>query len=113
MKKAYLFVFFIIVAFSCLEKAQTKNEESIDTAYQNAKKGVYWALQNIPEKKRINNDLIADDKLYASVKLEKEINGIKIESTGYYLSNSVIINIYKSYDSLVKEGYLKSIPPDQ
>ena len=112
MKKAYLFVFFIIVAFSCLEKAQTKNEESIDTAYQNAKKGVYWALQNIPEKKRINNDLIADDKLYASVKLEKEINGIKIESTGYYLSNSVIINIYKSYDSLVKEGYLKRIPGD-
>ena len=65
-----------------------------------------------PKRKGLNNDLIADDRLYASVKLEKEINGIKIESTGYYLSSSVIINIYKSYDSLVKEGYLKEIPSE-
>jgi hypothetical protein len=112
MKNVCLFTFVFIIGIFSLCKAQAKNEEDINVAFQNAKKGVYWVLQNIPEKKRLNNDLIADDKLYASVKLEKEINGIKIESTGYYLSNSVIINIYKSYDSLVKEGYLKQIPSD-
>jgi len=112
MKSAYSFIFFLIFFFCNVINAQTRSEEDIDIAYQNAKKGIYWALEKIPEKKRLDNDLIADDKLYASVKLEKEINGIKIESTGYYLSNSVIINIYKSYDSLVKEGYLKEIPSD-
>jgi len=45
--------------------------------------------------------------LYAKVQLEKEIFGIKVESTGYYNSNSVTITIYKSDDSLVKEGYLR------
>jgi hypothetical protein len=112
MKNVYFFTFFLILGLSCLSQGQSKNDESIDIAYQNAKKGIYWVLENIPEKKRLDNDLIAGDKLYASVKLEKEVNGIKLESTGYYLSNSVIINIYKSYDSLVKEGYLKRIPSD-
>ncbi len=109
-------LFFLISLFylgSGFLNAQTKIEEDIDIAYQNAKKGIYWALDNIPEKKgKIENDLISEDKLYASIQLEKEINGIKIESTGYNHSNSVIIKIYKSYDSLVKEGYLKKIPSD-
>jgi hypothetical protein len=97
-----------ILIFSSLIFAQQKTENDIDLAYQNAKKGVYWALANIPEKKQsIDNDLIADDKLYASVKLSKEFNGVKIESTGYYLSNEVSIVIYKSDDSLEKEGYKK------
>jgi hypothetical protein len=112
MKNLCLFTFAIIIGFCYCVDGQTKTEEDIDVAYQNAKKGIYWTLENIPKKKRLNNDLIADDKLYASVKLEKEVNGIKLESTGYYLSNSVIIKIYKSYDSLVKEGYLKHIPYD-
>ncbi len=112
MKNAYFLSFFLILSFCCPCKGQTKNEEDIDIAYQNAKKGIYWALENIPEKKKLDNDLILDDKLYASVKLEKEVNGIKLESTGYYLSNLVMIKIYKSYDSLVKEGYLKRIPSD-
>ncbi len=80
----------------------------IDYAYQNAKKGIYWALSNIPEKKtKLDNKLIADDKLYAKVKLHKEVNGIKVESIGYYHSNEVRIQIYKSYNSLEKDGYLK------
>ena len=95
-----------ILIFSSTIFAQQKTENDIDLAYQNAKKGIYWALANIPEKKQsIDNDLIADDKLYASVKLSKEFNGVKIESTGYYLSNEVSIVIYKSDDSLEKEGY--------
>ena len=98
-----------ILIFSSTIFAQQKTENDIDLAYQNAKKGIYWALANIPEKKQsIDNDLIADDKLYASVKLSKEFNGVKIESTGYYLSNEVSIVIYKSDDSLEKEGYKKS-----
>ena len=98
-----------ILIFSSTIFAQQKTENDIDLAYQNAKKGIYWALANIPEKKQsIDNDLIADDKLYASVKLSKEFNGVKIESTGYYLSNEVSIIIYKSDDSLEKEGYKKT-----
>jgi hypothetical protein len=83
-------------------------EDDIEAAYQNAKKGIYWALSNIPEKKaKLENSLIADDKLYATIKLEKEVNGVKVEAVGYYYSNTVIIRIYKSNDSLIKEGYVK------
>jgi|SRR3972149_11518284 len=87
---------------------QTKTEIDIETAFQNAKKGVYWALSNIPDSKsRLSQELIADDKLIANIKLSKELNGIKIESAGYNLSNEVTIKIYKSFKNLVKEGYLK------
>ena len=109
-----LLFFFLLVSTSIsITLAQIKTEESIEVAYQNAKKGIYWALENIPEKRsKVENDLIADDKLYASVKLEKEVNGIEIESVGYYESNSVEIKIYKSNDNLVKEGYLKKMPAE-
>jgi hypothetical protein len=67
-------------------------------------------LSNIPGKKaKIENDLIANDKLYASIKLQKEIGGVKIESTGYSESISVTIIVYRSYDNLKKEGYIKKI----
>ena len=86
--------------------SQEKLENDIDLAFQNAKKGIYWALSNIPEKKsKLENDLIADDKLYAEVKLAKEVSGVKITSTGYFHSNKVEITIYKSYDSIKNEGY--------
>ena len=88
--------------------SQPKTENDIDTAYQNAKKGVYWALANIPEKKsKLENDLIVNDKLCSSVKLDKEINGIRIVSVGFNNSNEVTIKIFKSFDNLEKEGYLK------
>jgi hypothetical protein len=83
-----------------------KTEQDIDMAYQNAKKGIYWALSNIPGKKAtMDNDLIAEDKLYASVKLSKEVNGVKVNSVGYFQTNQVEITIYKSYESLKAEGY--------
>ena len=94
--------------------AQAKTEQDIDYAYQNAKKGIYWALTNIPEKKtKIETELIADDRLYAEVKLSKEFNGIKIVSTGYYQSNEITITIYKSYDSLKEEGYVVHEPASE
>ncbi|MFZ0454930.1 MAG: hypothetical protein WCE54_16555 [Ignavibacteriaceae bacterium] len=98
---------FLFVITACVT-AQTKTDEEINTAFQNAKKGIYWALANIPEKKsRIKNDLIFEDKLYCKVKLDKKINGVKIESTGFYNSNQVTIVIYKSDDSLREEGFIK------
>jgi hypothetical protein len=105
MKYLTLFLFII----SACVTAQTKTDDEINSAFQNAKKGIYWALANIPEKKsRINNDLIFEDKLYCKVKLDKKINGVKIESTGFYSSNQVTVTIYKSIDSLKKEGFIKS-----
>jgi hypothetical protein len=86
--------------------AQAKTDDDINLAYQNAKKGIYWALSNIPGKKAtLDNDLIAEDKLYASVKISKEVNGVRVSSVGYYLTNKVEITIYKSYESLKAEGY--------
>jgi hypothetical protein len=108
MNQLYPLVFLFSLGLSFTINAQSKIEEDIEAAYQNAKKGIYWTLNNIPDKKaKLESDLIAEDKLYAKVKLEKGIEGIKIESTGYYHSNEVIIKIYKSDDSLEKEGYLR------
>ncbi|MCW9066236.1 MAG: hypothetical protein OQJ78_08045 [Ignavibacteriaceae bacterium] len=96
----------IILAVQFGLNAQSKTDSDIDVAYQNAKKGIYWALSNIPLKKSTNdNDLIAEDKLYASVKLSKEVNGVKVSSKGFYQTNEVEITIYRSYESLKAEGY--------
>jgi hypothetical protein len=108
-----IFVLSLYLFSGSFSYSQSAMEGDIEVAYQNAKKGIYWALSNIPEKRaKLENSLIADDKLYATVKLEKEINGVKIESVGYNHSNTVIIRIYKSNDSLVKEGYLKKETSD-
>ena len=102
-------IIFAIILISSLTYSQDKIESDIDFALQYAKKGIYWALANIPEKKTsLNNDLISEDRLYASVRLEKEVNGIKIESTGYYQTLEVKITIYRSNDSLKSDGYLQT-----
>ena len=96
----------IIIITSINLFSQEKTEQDIDMAYQNAKKGIYWALSNIPGKKaKLENDLISEDKLYSSVKIFKEVNGVKVVSRGFYLTNDVEITIYKSYDNLKFEGY--------
>ncbi|MGB5849482.1 MAG: hypothetical protein WBH40_13395 [Ignavibacteriaceae bacterium] len=103
-----LFVLTLAALLSTTGFTQEKIESDIDYAYQNAKKGVYWALSNIPEKKsKLESDLIADDKLYAHVRLDKEVNGVKIISTGHYQTNEVSISIYRSNDSLKESGYLE------
>jgi hypothetical protein len=104
MKALQIIVIFLLIQLSSL--AQTKTDGDIELAYQNAKKGIYWALSNIPGKKaNLDNELIAEDKLYASVKLSKEINGVKVVSRGYFQTNQVEITVYKSYESLKSEGY--------
>ena len=105
MKYLSIFIFFILPVFIA---AQNKIDDEINFAYQNAKKGIYWALSNIPEQKnRLSNELVAEDKLYCKVKLDKKINGVKVQSTGYFNTNQVTIVIYKSYDALVEEGFVK------
>ena len=103
-----LIVLALAILLSTTGFSQEKIESDIDYAFQNAMKGIYWALSNIPEKKsKLESDLIADDKLYANVRLDKEVNGVKIVSTGHYQTNRVTISIYRSNDSLKENGYLE------
>jgi len=104
-------IFFVITLFALFSTnsfAQEKIESDIDYAFQNAKKGIYWALSNLPKKKKkLESDLITNDRLYAHVRLDKEVNGVKIVSTGHYQTIKVTILIYRSNDSLEEYGYLK------
>jgi len=103
-----LFVLALVALLSTTGFSQEKIESDIDYAFQNAKKGIYWALSNLPQKKKkLESDLITDDRLYAHVRLDKEVNGVKIVSTGHYQTNKVTISIYRSNDSLEEYGYLK------
>jgi hypothetical protein len=98
----------LILLLSVPVLGQTDLESDIDSALQNAKKGVYWALNNIPEKKiKLDNDLILNNQLCSSVKLSKEINGLKIESTGFHNSYTVTIKLFRSDDNLINDGYIK------
>lgn len=106
MKVCLIFIFSFSLYFTSL--SQSRFEVSTDIAYQNAKKGVYWILSNIPEgKSRISNELISNNKLIASVKLYKRINGVRVTSTGHYKTTEVEIKFYMSNDSLKADGYLK------
>jgi hypothetical protein len=104
-----LFIMTLICLLNSATLSQQKLEDDIEIAYQNAKKGLYYALSNIPPKKaRLDGNLISNDILLANVKLSKEVNGVKVEATGYFHSNEVKITIYKSNDSLIKDGYITS-----
>ncbi|MEJ5261812.1 MAG: hypothetical protein WHT45_03965 [Ignavibacterium sp.] len=101
-----LFSLFIIISTSAI--AQSKVDTDIESALINARKGIFWGLMNIPVKKaRLEKSLINEDKLIARVKISKELNGVKIESTGYNNTNEVTIVLYRSADSLIKDGYIK------
>lgn len=107
-------IIFVIILITSFTYSQDKIESDIDYALQYAKKGIYWALSNIPERKStLNKDLISEDRLYSSVRLEKEVNGIKIESTGFYNTLEVKITIYRSNDSLELNGYLPTANDDK
>jgi len=83
-------------------------EDELALAFQNAKKGVYWGLSNLKGKKtKFENKLISQDKLIATIKISKEINGAIIESTGHNESSDVTIVVHRSYDSLAKDGYIE------
>ncbi len=106
--KSYTFLFLLLATF--LYPFQNLNfEENLDKAYQNAKKGIYWALDNIPrDKKKLDNDLIFDDNLIARIDLYKEVEGVRVVSVGYYETYSITIEIYRSYESLEKDKKVSS-----
>jgi len=105
--KPYLFILPILFLTQTVFP-QTKIESDIESTLVNAKKGVYYALSNLQGKKaKFEKSLIADDKLIAKVKVSKELNGIKIESTGFSETNELTVILYKSADSLIKDGYIK------
>ncbi|MCF8267480.1 MAG: hypothetical protein K9I69_05295 [Ignavibacteriales bacterium] len=88
--------------------AQIEFEQKLDLSYTNAKKGLFWAYSNIPDSKQtLDRDLIDKDKLVASVKISKEVMGVKITSTGIYESIETRLTVYRSYDSLIARGHIK------
>lgn len=103
MKLIALFVFL----FLPLLPISDAMEEELTIAFNYAKKGVYYGLSNVKGMKtKLEDKLIENNKLQSTVKVSKEINGVRIESTGYYESTSVTVILYRSYDSLVKDNYL-------
>jgi hypothetical protein len=106
--KVVFIIFFLFLLIPHFSYSQEKVETDIEFALQNAKKGIYWALSNIPVKKvKLEKSIINEDKLLAKVKVIKEINGVRIESTGYNQTNEVTVVLYRSKDSLIKDGYIK------
>ena len=110
-RAAMRFILLMLAAaflFTPFSLSQSKVEEDIEAALVNAKKGVYWALSNLQGKKaKFEKSLIADDKLIAKVKVSKELNGIKIESTGFSETNELSVVLYRSSESLIRDGYIK------
>lgn len=104
MKFLLLFLFLLTPVLG-----QTSSmEDEITTAHLNAKKGIQYGLKNLKDKRaKFDHKLIDKSKLISTVKVSKEINGVKVEATGYYLSTEVSIVIYRSYLDLVKDGYIK------
>lgn len=93
---------------------QQSMEDELNSAFINARKGLYWALSNIDTgKNRISKELISENKLIAQVKLIREIDGVRIEAKGFDNSSEVTVKLYRSDSFLEKEGYLKKpLPPD-
>jgi len=60
-----LFPLIILLSLTLYSQENTSSfEEDIQHAFVNAKKGLYYALNNIPESKiSLNQDLIEEDKL--------------------------------------------------
>lgn len=99
---------FLVTLFNLPSFSQSKTEMDIDSLLINTKKGIYWGLMNIPIKKaRVDKSLIQNDRLIARIKVIKELNGVKVESTGYYNTNEMTIVLYRSAESLIKDGYIK------
>ncbi len=100
-----------VVCIPCI-KLQAQSSEKpkfsdVDSAYKNAQKGLQWGLANIKAKKvRSENKLVADNNLIATVKIEKEINGVKLAAFGFCGSTEISLILYRTFAALVQEGYL-------
>lgn len=108
---------FLIFLFPLVLLAQNENltfEDNIQKAFDNAKKGMYFAFANIPAKKNdFSREIVEEDKLIAKVKLYKAANGVRAEATGIYNTYEVCITAFRTYQSLLKDGFIKHIPADE
>lgn len=103
----FLKIWVLVVPFLFISFNQ-QMEDELGVAFQHAKKGVYWSFSNLKGKKtKSENKLISQDKLIATIKISKEINGVEVESTGYENSSEVTVIVHRSYDSLAKDGYIE------
>jgi len=109
MKKNISFSLIVLVIITaCISYHFMLKEDDVESAYQNAKKGVLWGLANIKNKKsKLDNKLVSNDKLTAEVKVEKVVNGVRVIATGYSETTDVTITTYRSFETLVNEGYIE------
>ncbi|MCF6271063.1 MAG: hypothetical protein L3J41_15225 [Melioribacteraceae bacterium] len=116
MKVIAILLFPILMFGQPLQNKSATADESgfkdkVDIAYANAMKGVYFAFENIPERKNsVSKDLISDNELIAKVKISKEVGGVFVQSVGFYNTYKVTAEIYRDYKSLKDEGLIEYIP---
>jgi hypothetical protein len=109
MKGVLIFVLASILIGTA--KGQEQFRLSIDSAYTNSLRGIFYALENIPERKNsISKDLIRKNRLTARIKISKEIGGVFVQSTGFFDTYKVTTEIYRDYKSLKTEGLIDYIP---
>lgn len=109
--KVLAILLFPILMFGQTIEEKSGFKEKVDSAYANAMKGVYFALENIPEKKNsVSKELISKNELIAKVKISKEVGGVHVHSTGFYKTFKVVTEIYRDYKSLKTEGLIEYIP---
>ncbi|MDA3860759.1 MAG: hypothetical protein PF445_05995 [Melioribacteraceae bacterium] len=112
--KIVAFILFPLLLFGQTVNQKSDFKEKVDSAYMNAMKGVYYALENIPERKgSTSKDLIAENELIASVKVKKEVGGVVVKSSGFYNTYKVTVEVYRDYKTLKNEGIIKYIPKDE
>ncbi|PIQ07664.1 MAG: hypothetical protein COW71_16080 [Ignavibacteriales bacterium CG18_big_fil_WC_8_21_14_2_50_31_20] len=104
-------LFFPILLFGQTINLKNDFTQKVDSAYINAMKGVYFAIENIPDRKNsVSSELIANNAIVASIKINKEIGGVNIQSIGYFKTYKVTVDVYRDYQSLKKEGIIDFIP---
>lgn len=107
-----IIILFLLITTTLISQ-ENQFEDKLDKAYTNAKKGIYYAFEHIPESKNsFSSELIDNDRLIAKVKVTKEVRGVKVEAEGFNNTYEIKIVVYRSYQTLMEEGYLKYIPDD-
>lgn len=100
-----------ILLFGQTVEKKSKFEGKVNIAYANAMKGVCFALENIPDRKKsVSKELISDNKLIARVKISKEVGGVSVVAVGFYDTFKITAEIYRDYKSLKSEGIIDYIP---
>ena len=109
--KLLAILLFPILMFGQTEISKSNFKAKVDSAYTNALKGIYFAIENIPERKNsVSKDLILNNELIAKIKISKETGGVYVQSIGFYKTYKVTTEIYRDYKSLKNDGTIDYIP---